>query len=277
MTKVKRYIRPTALAEALAAKRAEPTASFLAGGTALLAGDERPKGETVIDISMILGREISREGTSLSLGALATFQDLADSRAVPPFLAEAALTMVNRNTRNRATVGGNIGADKSCSSLIPILVVLGAEVEIVSPYAASPRRMGLEVWLRSRAEESDPERGSDLALRLLVPLEEGRRAAYRRWNRTACDLSVLGAAVSYLVEGGALRSLRIAMGGFGPKARSFGDLEALFEGSPLSGRSEIEALASKRLEPISDLRASAAFKRLRGSQLLADALLEAGL
>ena len=73
--------------------------------------------------------------------------------------------MVNRNTRNRATLGGNLGADKSCSSLIPILIVLGAEVEIVSPYAPSPRRMGLEAWLRSRAEESDPERGSDLVLR----------------------------------------------------------------------------------------------------------------
>jgi len=124
---------------------------------------------------------------------------------------------------------------------------------------------------------------SDLLLRVLVPVEEGRRAAYRRWNRVSCDLSVLGAAVSYELEasprgspfGGAVRRLRIALGGLGPKARRFPALEALFQGRPLPSREEIEAAAAPLLKPIDDLRASAAFKRLRGAQLLADALLEA--
>jgi len=275
-----RYIRPSSLEQVLAAKRAEPTAAYLAGGTLLLAGDDRAKSETVIDLGPSLDRRISRSGSYLSLGALATFQDLADSREAPPCLVEAALSMVNRNTRNRGTIGGNLGADKSCSSLVPILIVLGAEIEVVSPYSKVEARFALEAWLRSRAEESQSERLSDLALRVLVPLEEGRLAAYRRWNRTACDLSVLGAAVSFRIgagppEAGSVRGLKVALGGFGPRARSFRDIEALFEGSPLPSRPEIEALVAPRLEPISDLRASGAFKRLRGSQLLADALLEA--
>jgi CO/xanthine dehydrogenase FAD-binding subunit len=206
---------------------------------------------------------------------------MAASVAVPRCLSEAALTMVNRNTRNRATLGGNLGADKSCSSLIPLLVALGSEVEVVAPSSVSAdhatERLGLEAWLSSRDTgiREPSSRAGDLALRVIVPLRAGTRAAYRRWNRVSCDLSVLGAAVAFRVEGGNIVDLKIALGGLGPKARRFPRLEALFEGRPQPSRDEIEAAVAPLLEPIDDLRASAAFKRLRGSQLVAEALSEA--
>jgi probable selenate reductase FAD-binding subunit len=280
MTKVRRYIRAAGLDEVLEARRAEPAAAYLAGGTALLAGDGRDKPEAVIDVGASLPRHILREGSRLSIGAGATFQELAESKELPPCLVEAALSMVNRNTRNRATLGGNLASDKSCSSLIPILVALGAEVEVASPAGAAPRasrRLDLEAWLRSRAEASELARASDLLLRVVVPLREGRRAAYRRWNRVSCDLSVIGAAAAYSLADGRVEGLRVALGGLGPKARRFPAIEALFEGGPLPSRAEIEAAVSPLLRPIDDLRASAAFKRLRGAQLAADALLDASL
>lgn len=281
MTKVRRYIKASSVADALDARRAESAAAYLAGGTALMAGDGRDKSESVIDLGAALPRGIVREDSgldeTLTLGAGATFQEIAGSREVPPCLAEACLSMVNRNTRNRATLGGNLGADKSCSSLIPILIALGADVEVASPSSPKPRRVELEGWLRSRAEKPEPASASDLLLRVFVPLMEGRRASYRRWNRAACDLSVLGASVAYGIENGSVDGLRIALGGLGPKARRFPVLEALFEGRPLPSRSEIEAAVAPLLKPIDDLRASAAFKRLRGAQLLADALIGASL
>lgn len=246
-----------------------------------MAGDGRNKSESVIDLGAALPRDIVREDSgldeTLTIGAGATFQEMADSKVIPPFLAEACLSMVNRNTRNRATLGGNLGADKSCSSLIPILIALEADVEVASPSSPKPRRVELEDWLRSRAEQPDPASASDLVLRVFLPLLEGRRASYRRWNRAACDLSVLGVAVAYGIEGSSVDGLRIALGGLGPKARRFPVLEALFEGRPLPAREDIEAAAAPLLKPIDDLRASAAFKRLRGAQLLADALIGASL
>ncbi len=284
MTTVQRYVKVASALEALAARRADPAARYLAGGTVLLAGDGRDKPESVIDLGEALPRLLSRaatpEGTDmLAIGAGCTFQDIADSPQSPPCLSEAALTMVNRNTRNRGTLGGNLGADKSCSSLIPLLVALDAEAEVVSPSAPEPRRIGLEAWLRSRAEEPRLESASDLVLRVFVALKQRRRAAYRRWNRVSCDLSVLGVAVAFEAErtdaGMVPHGLRIALGGLGPKARRFPNLEALFEGRPLPLRGEIEAAAAPLLKPIDDLRASAAFKRLRGAQLVADALIDA--
>jgi CO/xanthine dehydrogenase FAD-binding subunit len=279
MTAVKRYLKAASAAEALAARRAEPSAAYLAGGTYLLAGDGKAKPVSVIDIGAAIPRSLGREDSGLdevlAIGAGATFREIAESGETRPCIAEAALSMANRNTRNRATLGGNLGADKSCSSLVPILIALGAEVEIASPSSPEPRKIEIEAWLRSRAERPELERASDLVLRVLVPIKEGRRAAYRRWNRASCDLSVLGAAVAYEIESGMVHGLRIALGGLGPKARRFPLLEALFEGLPLPSREAIEIAAAPLLRPIDDLRASAGFKRMRGAQLLADALKEA--
>jgi CO/xanthine dehydrogenase FAD-binding subunit len=281
MSGVQRFIKATSIEEALAARRDDPSASYLAGGTLLLAGDGRDKPEAVIDVGMALPKIFGREGGSLSMGAGASFQELAESKELPFCLIEAALSMVNRNTRNRATLGGNLGADKSCSSLIPILIALGAMVDVASPAypesALEPERLELEAWLRTRALAHGAEgpRAADLALRILVPLRPGRRAAYRRWNRVSCDLSVLGAAAAFDLEGARLHGLRIALGGLGPKARRFPEIEALFEGRPLPSREEIESAVSPLLKPIDDLRASAAFKRLRGAQLVAEALCDA--
>lgn len=290
MTGVRGYSRPGSLEEALEARRAAPAAAWLAGGTFLLAGDARPKPESVIDLAEVLPRGIEASGGELLIGSGTTFTELAESPLPPPCVAEAVLTMANRNTRNRATLGGNLGADKSCSSLVPILVALGAELEFASPWkakasrwrrrgGAAQGRMELEAWLRSGAENRDPsrepERASDLVLRVAIPLAPGRLAAYRRWNRTACDLSVLGAACAYSLEEGRLSGLRIALGGLGPKARRSPELEALFEGRALPSREAIEEAVAPLLKPIDDLRASAAFKRMRGAQLVAQALLEA--
>jgi len=277
MTRVQRYARPSTWLEAIDAARRDVAATWLAGGTFVLAGDFRDKPESVIDLAAALPRGVEDEGDSLAVGAGTTFQELAEAGrrgAAPGCLADAALSMMNRNTRNRATVGGNLGADKSCSSLVPILLVLDAEVEVASPADPEPRRLALDRWLSERDGSGRPR--AELVLRVLVPARPGRLAAYRRWSRVACDLSVLGAAASYEVAAGAAIGLRVALGGLGPRSRRAPDVEALFEGKPLPSRDEIEAAVAPRLKPISDFRAGADFKRLRGAQLLADALVEAG-
>lgn len=274
MRAVQRYVKSGSLEEALASRAADPSAAWLAGGTFLLAGDSRDKEASVIDLCEALPRGIEREGSELAIGALATFQELSESPAIPPMLAQAALGMRNRNTRNRATIGGNIGADKSCSSLIPPLLVLGAELETVSD-SGSKARTSLESYLEKSDRCAGGRGRADLITRIFIPMRAGTRAAYRRWSRTACDLSLLSAATAFTLEGSRAKGLKIALGGLGPRARRRPDLEALFEGRELPGREAIEASVISLLEPLGDLRGSAEFKALRGAQLVADALLEA--
>ena len=259
-TSIETYKRPSSVEEALTAKRANPDAVWLAGGTFLLAGDLRDKPASILDVSRILPRTISVSGGTLSIGAGATFQEIADSPAVPAAFKDSALGMNNRNTRNRATFGGNLGANKSCSSFVPLLLVLDAVLE------TSEGRRPAADWLA---------KPTGLILDASMKIESGRATAYRRWARTACDLAILTACASLTVQGGTVTGLRIALGGLGPHARRFPELESLFEGKPLPAREAIESTVAPLLSPIDDHRASAAFKRLRTAALLADALQDA--
>jgi probable selenate reductase FAD-binding subunit len=283
---VKSYSRPADLAAAIKLKAADPAARYLAGGTFLLAGDRRDKPEAVIDIGSILPVGVDRRGDDLVIGAGTTFQALADDPAAPAVLRRAALQMANRNVRNRATVGGNLGAGKTCASLVAPLLALDAKVAVAVAASASAAGdsealnegvVPLSDWLAA------PE-GLVVSARLKLPL--GRRAANLRWGRTACDLSVITVAVAYTlsrtaVGGGSseapalLLDTRVVIGGLGPRARRFPEIEKLLDLKPLPAKAEIEAAVAPLLSPIDDHRGSAAFKRLRAAALVADALHDA--
>lgn len=306
------FIRPMSAAEAVRVQRERPNALFLAGGTHLLSPALR--GRTMIAVSLegLLPREIRIEGKLLSIGALATLQDLVEvatpregtalgrgvqataaavavrataaadlgaltraDRAAPrstePFapelalLREAGLSMASRNVRNRATVGGNIAANRPTSCLIPALLALDARLRLagggsllLSDYLARP---------------------GALIEAVEIPLRPGRAASYRRWARTEGDLSGVAVAVSVVAESGAPVELRIAAIGVREGAVSAAarltSIEAQFTGAPLPGRAEIERAVLPLLAAESDVRASAAYRRLRGSQLIAEALMDA--
>lgn len=108
------YIRPTTIAEAVAAA-SQPGAAYLAGGTNLLdlmkGGISRPG--TVVDIARLPGLdkiEMHPDGTLL-IGALVRNSDLAldpDFARDYPAVAEALLSGASPQLRNAATVGGNL-------------------------------------------------------------------------------------------------------------------------------------------------------------------------
>ncbi len=280
---IETYSRPANLAEAIKLKAADPASRYLAGGTFLLAGDKREKPASLIDIGAILSSGIERRGDELLIGAGATFQDVADAAAAPSALREAARQMANRNVRNRATVGGNLGAGKTCASLVPVLLALDARVSvaIAASFGASGDSDALNEGVVPLSDWLASPEGLVVSVRLKLPL--GRRAATARWARVACDLSVLTCAVACtparqsagaagLDPASPVMDVRVVLGGLGPRARRFPEIETLLEGKPLPAKAEIEAAVAPLLDPIDDHRGSAAFKRLRAAALVADAL-----
>jgi len=260
---VVKYIRAASLDEADRVLASDKRARILAGGTQLLTSEFRDREIVAVDVGKLLPRGIERTPEGLArIGAGAAFQDLADSPVIPRILRDAARGMANRNVRNAATVGGNLGAARSCSSLVPALLVLDARVRVHGAAESRP----LADWLAA------PSR---IVTYVEIPAAPGLRAAYGRWSRTACDLSVLTCAAAYRLDGEAAGDLRIACGGLDARSRRFPELERLFEGRPLPGRDEAAAAIAPLLKPIDDLRGSAAFKRLRASELVAEALLAA--
>ncbi|MDA8426555.1 MAG: FAD binding domain-containing protein [Treponema sp.] len=273
MKTVQRYVRPRDLGQALHLAKEDPGAVWLAGGTLLLAGDYADKPASVVDVGPVLGRGIERRDGSLEIGAGLTLQSLAESEAAPEILRKAALGIGSRNVRNRATVGGNIAANRSSSALIPAFLVLDARLEIAGVRGPDSRS---ETELASYLAAP-----SGLILSVGIPERPSRRLGYGRWARTANDAAVLVAAVSFAVEGSAMKDAKIAMGGITAKARRLFDLEKRFEGLQVQGlpldelRDQVERMALPLLVPDGQGVVSASFRKVRGAALLAQAVAEA--
>ncbi len=260
---VVKYRKPASLEEAERILASDGRARILAGGTQLLSSECRETEIVAVNAAELLPRGMERTGEGvLRIGAGALFQDLADSPLAPEVLKDAARGMASRNVRNAATVGGNLGANKSCSSLIPVFLALEARVRV----HGKPGPLPLSGWL------AEPK---GILTYVEIPGSSGLRASYRRWSRTSCDLAVLSCATAYRLEGGAVRDIRLACGGLDSRSRRFPELEKLFEGRPLPGRDEAVAAVKPLLRPLDDPRGSAAFKRLRAAELIAEALLAA--
>jgi len=115
------YIRPTSVAEAVAAAAHDDTV-FLAGGTNLLdlmkLGVATPG--RVVDISRLAELDtidIAADG-SIRVGTLVRNADLARDpafRAAAPMVAEALLSGASAQLRNVATVGGNLMQSTRCA------------------------------------------------------------------------------------------------------------------------------------------------------------------
>ena len=253
---VKEFFKPATIDEALELL-AVPGSLALAGGTYALAFEARDKPERVVDISRAVPRSIEKHGSVLVIGAGATFQEIIESSEAPAGIKAAAASMANRNTRNRATLGGNLGANKSCASLVPLLLALGATVEVKSrgkPAAVMP----LADWLA---------RPEGLVVSAILPLVAGIRAASLRSSRTVCDIATSTAACAYRLEGDKLTELHIALGGFGPHAALRPDLANVFEGRPLPTKTDIERAVLPLLSARADQRGSAEYKCLRADTL----------
>lgn len=115
------FVRPTSLAEAIAAA-AEPGSSYLAAGTNLLdlmkIGVSRP--QRLIDITRLpdLDRIDWLEDGSVRIGVMVRNADLAyDDRFARtyPAIAEALLSGASPQLRNAATVGGNLMQRTRCA------------------------------------------------------------------------------------------------------------------------------------------------------------------
>jgi xanthine dehydrogenase YagS FAD-binding subunit len=114
-----RYARAANAAEAVKAVRGEPGASFIAGGTNLLdlMKDAVETPAVLVDINALPLRAISRQGNTISIGALARMSDLARDAAVRaslPMLTQALEQSASPQLRNMASIGGNLMQRTRC-------------------------------------------------------------------------------------------------------------------------------------------------------------------
>ena len=263
-----RYCTPQSLDEALALLT-QDEAVPLAGGTDLFLGMERRKTQpgAVVDLKRIPGMDaIESTDRGLCIGGLALMETLSVSSLIRndyQALAEAARVVGSFQTRNRATVGGNLANASPAADTATPLMALGAVVEAAD--ANGTRELPVEQLFLGPGKTA--LRPGELLTAVLVPgMPAGAATAFQRCVRTAMDIAVVNCAVYLRLDRDdpdTIADARVALGAVGATPLMARTAGSRLAGQRLNGPAATEAAecAADDARPIDDVRAGAEYRR----------------
>lgn len=258
------YARPTDFLEALRLL-ADPDVRVLAGGTDIFpAAESGPLRGRFVDVTALANlREITVEADWVSIGGAVTWSELAGARLPSAFdaLKVAAREVGGVQIQNRGTIAGNLCNASPAADGVPPLLILDAEVELVS--IRGRRRLPLRNFITGNRRTAI-ERGEVMAAILVPrPAPTTRSSFLKLGARRYLVISIVMIAALLDIADGKVRDARVAAGSCSAAARRLHDVENKLRGAParngLGGLIGAEDLAI--LSPIGDVRATADYRR----------------
>lgn len=269
--KLKQYVKPASLQEAIALLRStEGPVTLLAGGTDVLVygreGDDRYADHTVVDIYGLPElRGIEETEDALLIGAGTTHSEIEQSPLVQRYadvLACACRTVGSLQIRNHATIGGNIGNASPAADSFAALAVLDAELEINRLGEVRREPLSQVIARPYRTTLSD----RDIITRIIVKkLPEGTKCDfYKLARRRALAISRMTIATVLRTDAaGVVQDFRMTMGATFPQPMMFPDINAMLIGKRPDD-ADIAAVAkalSDKIPEIAGIRASTKYKQ----------------
>jgi xanthine dehydrogenase small subunit len=280
------YLAPTALADLLALRRRHPDAQLLAGCTdvGLWVTKQHRQFARVLDITRVAElRQVERYPHHIAIGAAVSLQDAFEALAADrPVIAPFGERFAGWPIRQSGTLGGNVANGSPIGDSMPLLIGLGAQVVLMA--WRNVRGQGRMVHRHVPLEQFyTGYRQSLLATDEVLAWVVVPRPAPGEWlgvykvsKRQEDDISAVCLALQLQVHGGLIQSVRIGAGGVAAKPARAVQTEAALVGQPWNEASLAAAQATIQQEfsPLSDLRASADYRRKILAQLLRRAWLE---
>ena len=203
------------------------------------------------------------------IGAGASLEDAYSALvARVPTLQDLWLRFASLPIRNAGTMGGNVANGSPIGDSAPALIALGTQ--IVLRRGAQQRTMPLEDfyvdYMKNKLEPGEFVEGLD------VPLPEARTQVrgYKLSKRFDCDISAVCAVLAITLDGGRVQAARFAFGGMAAIVKRAAKAEAAVIGQPwteATARAAMKALSSD-FTPLTDMRASAAYRQRAAQNLL---------
>lgn len=244
-------------------------AKLIAGGTALVIMMQQRLVRPSCLVSLrsvrgLNGLEIKDGG--VRIGGLATHREVETSSLVRrrlPLLAETYHHVATIRVRNMATVGGGLAHADPNQDPPPTLIALGATVKATS--ANGSRVIPIDDFFTDYYETVlNPD---EIITELFVPkLPPNAGAAYLKFlPRTADDYATVSAAAVLSLDKSkkTISDVRIALGSVGATPIRATAAEALLRGQPVKPEAFAEAAekAKEAVDPVSDFRGSAGYKK----------------
>ena len=260
------YIAPSTLPELLAARAAHPGAQVVAGCTdvGLWVTKQHKQYAQVLDVTRAAElRQVVQHPDAIHIGAAVTLTDaFAALTAQWPQLHRFATRFAGLPVRNSGTLGGNVANGSPIGDSMPLLIALRAQVVLASQ-ARGERQLPLEdlyTGYRQNVMAAD-----ELLVRIVVPRPSApeQLRAYKISKRFDDDISAVCLVVNLDIAGGTVQRASIGAGGVAATPARARQTEATLTGQPWTEATAQRAAAVLQAEfsPISDMRASGAYRR----------------
>ena len=262
------YLAPRKLDETLKVVEKTPgETQFIAGGTNVIpnmrSGKISPK--ILIDLSRLEGLDYIREENNLiAVGSLTTISEIAASdliRRHAPVLSSAAGKLGNPLTRNRATIGGNLADASPAADMAPPLLSLEAIVHTKAS-GGEERQIPLDKFFLGPNKTALDKNEIIVQIVFIKPKDAAKGHYFKLGLRNSMAISVASISLMLELKGKVCLKARIAVGAVAPTPVRIRKVEKNLEGKEINDKiiQECSALVREEIMPISDIRASAAYR-----------------
>ena len=267
------YLRPRDLEEAVAARAAHPDWMVLAGGTDLMVNaNHKPTPVGILDLWRLGEIGFIRvEDDTMAIGGGTTWHEVERHPAVRDKLlplALAAREIGALQIQARGTLGGNVGTSSPVGDSLPVLLALDATIEVAS--VRGRRMVPYSTWCTGYRTTQLAADELIVAAHLPVPAA-GMRTTWRKvGTRRAQSISKVMGAAAILLDGETVVSARVALGAVADRPLRITAVEDAVRGLSLPRAAEAARAAVRAsIQPIDDIRSTAAYRRKVSANLLA--------
>jgi carbon-monoxide dehydrogenase medium subunit len=271
------FAQPKSLTEAFALMEEHGSdAKLLAGGTDLLVQMkmERISPAWVISLTKIDELNGITAGNGLSIGATTSISTVAKSAPVKAdyaALTEACNAYSTVSVMLMGTIGGNICNASPAADTAPALLAFDAVAVVKS--AKGSRQIPMAEFFTSPGKPALKPGEILTAIELPAPAA-GSGSAFLKISRVVADISQVCVAVSLVRKGDKVTDCRIALGSVAPTPIRVASAEAALTGQTGNDAAFDKAaeIAAGDIKPITDVRASADYRRHAARIIVRDAL-----
>jgi len=274
-----RLVVPASLDDFAKVYKDEPKATVVAGSTDV--GLWVTKFMRDISPAVFIGgidelKSIVEGEGAITIGAGATYTDAFAllAKRIPP-LGPLIDRIGGEQVRNMGTIGGNIANGSPIGDTPPPLIALGARLTLRR--GGKRRTIALEDFFIAYGKQ-DRQPGEFVeSVTVPVPAKDERFAVYKVSKRRDEDItSALGAFRLLLAQDGTVADVRVAFGGMAATPKRALAVEAALVGKPWTESTVENAIAAfdSDFTPLTDMRATAAYRMLAAKNLLRRFFLE---
>jgi carbon-monoxide dehydrogenase medium subunit len=233
----------------------------IAGGTDILV-EKNPLVQSLIDITKLNLNYIELGDETVRIGACTSFRRIEKDPALRSqcySLVEAAKTIGDVSIRNQATVGGNICNAVPSADSPPPLMVCDSKVKIASHKGERIIRLE-DFFLDVRKTQLNK---GELVTEFQIPRSRpGTGECFLKLVRSTHDIAIVNVATRItLGRAREIEDVRITLGAVAPVPLSVRKAEVEVMNGGYEAITEAASKAADESKPISDLRASADYRK----------------